>query len=101
MPAARADAVARHQEPWTVCETGRNRVAQREVRSLVRAENADGGESCQQRAPRVGAPLQRLLGGEAEDALHEAPVEVLLRFAGDVDVRVGEPREERRVAQND
>ena len=68
---------------------------------VVRSDVAYGRESGLERPLRVEGRVVRLLGRKAHDSLKEIAEPVVRRLPRQVDVRVDEPRQQRRVAQVD
>src|SRR5207248_2708795 len=74
---------------------------QAQVGEIVRAEHARSGDPAEKRPARVGVGLQRLLRRERHQVLDEGLGEVVLRFAGEMDVRVDQAGKQGRVAEID
>ena len=96
-----SDRVFRDRQPRTLREPEIDAALQAQVGEIVCAEHARSGDPAEKRPARVGVGLQRLLRRERHQVLDEGLGEVVLRFAGEMDVRVDQAGKQGRVAEID
>src|SRR5437763_5887431 len=99
MSARRTDGMNRYEHPRTDRPPVVDGVAQTDVDVIARADVADGCEASLDCFPRECRREDGLLGRMAHQRLKIVEVEVLLILFGEVNVRIDQAGEKRRVAE--